>query len=71
MAEFQEYFGETHSMVRGTIRKFVEREIIPFVDEWEEKGGFPRDLYLKAANAGILGIGYPEEYGGSGGGSVS
>ena len=67
MTEFQEYFGETHSMIRRTIQKFVEREISPFVDEWEEKGGFPRELYFKAANAGILGIGYPEIYGGSGG----
>ncbi len=65
--KFQEYFGETHNMVRQTIRKFVEREIKPFVDEWEEKGEFPEELYPKAGDAGILGIGYPEAYGGSGG----
>ena len=67
MSDFQEYFGETHNMVRQTVRKFVEREIKPFVDEWEEQGEFPRELYLKAGKAGILGIGYPEAYGGSGG----
>ena len=65
MTDFQEYFGETHNMVRQTVKKFVEREIKPFVDEWEEQGGFPRDLYRKAGKAGILGIGYPEAYGGS------
>jgi acyl-CoA dehydrogenase len=64
---FQEYFGETHNLVRQTVRKFVEREILPFVNQWEEKGEFPRELYAKAGEAGILGIGYPESYGGSGG----
>jgi acyl-CoA dehydrogenase len=67
MNEYQEYFGETHRMVRETVRKFVAREITPYVDEWEEQGAFPRDLYRKAGKAGILGIGYPEAYGGSGG----
>jgi len=67
MTGFHEYFGETHNMVRRTVRKFVEREIKPFVDEWEEQGVFPRELYRKAGEAGILGIGYPEAYGGSGG----
>jgi acyl-CoA dehydrogenase len=67
MAEYHQYFGETHRMVRETVRKFVEREIKPYVEEWEEQGEFPRGLYRKAGDAGILGIGYPEEYGGSGG----
>jgi acyl-CoA dehydrogenase len=67
MTGYQEYFGETHSMVRETVRKFVDREIKPFVEGWEEEGEFPRDLYRKAGDAGILGIGYPETYGGSGG----
>jgi len=68
MSGFQEYFGETHNMVRQTVRKFVGREINPFVEEWEEQGEFPGELYRKAGKAGILGIGYPESYGGSGGG---
>jgi len=62
---YQEYFGETHNIVRQTVRKFVEREIKPFVNEWEEQGEFPHDLYSKAGTAGILGIGYPEKYGGT------
>ncbi|MBA4394072.1 MAG: acyl-CoA dehydrogenase, partial [Desulfobacca sp.] len=61
----QEYFGETHHLVRQTVRKFVDREIKPFVNDWEEQGTFPRELYQKAGEAGILGIGYPEFYGGT------
>ena len=61
-----EYFNESHQMARQTIRKFVETEITPYVDEWEEAETFPRELYKKAAEVGIFGIGYPEELGGSG-----
>jgi len=58
------YFGESHQILRQTVRRFVEREIKPFVDEWEEAGEFPRELYRKAADIGLLGVGYPEEWGG-------
>ncbi len=61
-----EYFNETHRLIRETVRRFVQKEITPFVEEWEERGGFPRELYSKAGSIGILGINYPEEYGGSG-----
>jgi len=67
MIEFQEYFGEPHRRIRQKVKKFVEREINPFVNEWEEKGGFPTELYRTAGQSGILGIGYPEVYGGSDG----
>ncbi|MFP5383156.1 MAG: acyl-CoA dehydrogenase family protein [Gammaproteobacteria bacterium] len=60
------YFNDTHEQIRLTARKFVEREILPHVAEWEEAGTFPRELYLKAGEAGLLGIGFPEEYGGLG-----
>ena len=61
------YFGDTHDLVRKTARRFVEREVLPHVDAWEEAGSFPRELYIKAGEAGLLGIGYPEELGGTGG----
>ena len=61
-----DYFNDTHRMVRESMRRFVEREILPFIDEWEEAGEFPRELYHKAAEAGLLGIGHPEAYGGAG-----
>lgn len=60
------YFNDTHEMVRETTRKLVEREILPHIAEWEEAGSFPRELYGKLAEAGLLGIGFPEQYGGSG-----
>ena len=60
----QQYFSDEHQMIREAARKFVSQEITPFVDEWEENGRFPRELYQKAAKAGVLGIGYPEEWGG-------
>lgn len=66
MAGYQQYFGETQNLVRQTVRKFVQQEILPHVEAWEEAGELPRSLYEKAGEAGILGIGYPEEYGGSG-----
>ena len=57
---------ETHSEWRRSVRGFVDREIMPFVEEWEEAGRIPRELFKKAKAAGILGIGYPTEYGGEG-----
>ncbi|MDQ7781439.1 MAG: acyl-CoA dehydrogenase family protein [Desulfomonilaceae bacterium] len=60
-----DYFGESHRIFRQSVARFVEREIKPYVDEWEEAGEFPRDLYQKAADVGFLGIGYPENLGGT------
>ncbi|MGA3796527.1 acyl-CoA dehydrogenase family protein [Pseudomonas fluorescens] len=65
MSAFQEYFDPSHQLVRDSVRRFVEREILPDIEQWEEAESFPRELYLKAGAAGILGIGYPEAYGGS------
>ena len=65
MPAFQEYFDPSHQLVRDSVRRFVEREILPDIDQWEEAESFPREFYLKAGAAGILGIGYPESLGGS------
>ncbi|OYT95317.1 MAG: acyl-CoA dehydrogenase [Pseudomonas sp. PGPPP3] len=65
MSVYQEYFDANHQLLRDSVRRFVEREILPFVAEWEEAESFPRELYAKAGAAGILGIGYPEQFGGS------
>ncbi|MFH1090405.1 MAG: acyl-CoA dehydrogenase family protein [Pseudomonadota bacterium] len=67
MTEHLEYFDESHRILRRTASRFVDKEIKPYVEEWEEAGLFPRELYLKAGQVGLLGVGYPEEYGGSGG----
>ncbi|MEO6792680.1 MAG: acyl-CoA dehydrogenase family protein [Mycobacterium sp.] len=53
--------------LRNTVRGFVEREILPHVDEWERTGELPRELHRKAAEAGLLGAGFPEAVGGGGG----
>lgn len=62
---YQQYFQAEHDQIRQITRRFVEREMMPFVDAWEEAGSFPRELYQKAARVGILGMGYPEELGGT------
>jgi acyl-CoA dehydrogenase len=64
-AAFQEYFGAAHKMVRQSVKEFVDKEIVPHIDDWEEMNEFPRALYKKAGDVGLLGIGYPEEYGGT------
>ena len=66
MSLYTAYFNETHQQVRLTARKFVEQYIQPFINEWEEAGTFPRELYHLAGEAGLLGIDHPEELGGSG-----
>ena len=58
------YYSPEHLALRETARRFVAKEIAPFVNEWDEAGTFPRELYAKAAEVGLLGIGFPEEYGG-------
>lgn len=67
---YDNFVDETHLMVRETARRFAEQEIRPHAEEWEEAGEFPRALYPKAAEAGVLQIGFPEEVGGAGGGAM-
>ncbi len=60
------HYDESHEAVCDTVRAFVAQEITPHVDAWEAAGELPRDLHRKAAEAGILGLNYPEEFGGTG-----
>src|ERR1700709_2441819 len=53
--------------LRKTVRDFADREILPHADEWEKTGELPRELHRKAGDAGLLGAGLPEEFGGGGG----
>lgn len=59
------YFSTEHQQFRAALREFVAREITPHVDDWDEAGGFPRELYRRAAALGIQGLGVPEAYGGT------
>lgn len=56
---------DEHRQLRDAIRRFVERELAPHVDAWDEAGEFPRELHRKAADIGLLGLGYPESVGGT------
>ncbi len=60
-------FDESHELYRKTCLRFAKERIEPHVIEWEEAGSFPRELYREAAEAGILGVSFPEQYGGGGG----
>lgn len=59
-------FSEEHEMWRESVRKFVEKEIVPHHERWEKEGIVPRELWLKAGEAGMLCCTVPEEYGGLG-----
>src|SRR5438067_3156322 len=53
--------------LRKTVRRFVEAEVLPQLDEWERAGELPRELHRKAAEIGLLGVSFPESAGGGGG----
>jgi len=53
--------------LRETVTAFVRREVLPHLDDWERDGQLPRDLHSKAAKLGLLGAGFPDGVGGSGG----
>jgi len=59
-------FTPEHDMFRDTVRKFIEKEIAPYHDQWEKDGVVSRELWLKAGEAGLLCCTIAEEYGGSG-----
>ncbi len=61
---------EDQKMLRTGIRDFAEKELEPIAAEIDEAARFPAESVAKAAEIGLAGIGYPEEYGGSGGGAV-
>jgi acyl-CoA dehydrogenase len=60
-------FTEEHEDLRETIRRFVERELRPHAQEWEDARWFPNEVFRRMAELGFLGLKYPEEHGGQGG----
>lgn len=58
------FYTPEHEAFRDVVRRFVAREIEPHATEWDEAGEFPRSLYARAAEIGLLALGFPEEYGG-------
>lgn len=53
--------------LRGTVRAFAEREVLPHAEDWERTGDLPRELHRRAGDAGLLGAGLPSWAGGGGG----
>jgi alkylation response protein AidB-like acyl-CoA dehydrogenase len=62
----RDLFGPEHELFRDTVKKFIDREIAPFHDQWEKDGIVPRELWLKAGAAGMLCCTISEDYGGAG-----
>ena len=60
-------FTEEHEELRQSIRGFLERELAPHAQEWEERRWFPNELFPRLAAQGLLGLKYPLQYGGQGG----
>ena len=60
-------FTEEHEELRQSIRGFLERELAPHAQEWEEQRWFPNELFPRLAAQGLLGLKYPLQYGGQGG----
>lgn len=58
------YFTEEHELFRESFRSFLEKEVKPNIDQWEEDRRIPRDIWKKMGEMGFLGLSYPEEYGG-------
>src|ERR1700753_546433 len=58
------FYSSEHEAFREVMRRFVAKEIEPYASQWDEAGEFPRALYAKASEVGLLGLGFPEEFGG-------
>jgi acyl-CoA dehydrogenase len=59
-------FTDEHEMLRRTVRGFVEKEVAPHVDAWEEAGRIPRAFWRRLGELGLLGLEFPTEHGGGG-----
>src|SRR5918992_4559291 len=59
-------FTDEHEQLRASIRAFVLKELAPHADEWEETT-FPDSVFPRMGELGLLGLSFPEEYGGQGG----
>jgi len=59
-------FSDHHEMFRATVRAFVDKEVAPHVEEWEQAGRLPRWIWPRMGELGLLGVEYDEKYGGAG-----
>lgn len=59
------YFTEDHELFRQSVRQFIETEVVPRANEWEEKQQIDKTIWKRMGELGFLGINFPEEYGGT------
>lgn len=59
------YLAEEHEMLREQVRRFVDEAVKPFGEAWEAEGSVPRSVLRRMGGLGLLGIRYPERWGGS------
>jgi alkylation response protein AidB-like acyl-CoA dehydrogenase len=58
------YFTEEHELFRKSLKDFLQKEVVPHIDKWEEDGVVERFIWKKMGDMGFFGINYPEEFGG-------
>ncbi|MBU2950168.1 acyl-CoA dehydrogenase family protein [Tamlana agarivorans] len=58
------YFTEEHNLFRKSLQDFLQKEVVPHIDKWEQTGEIERFIWKKFGEMGFLGIKYPEAYGG-------
>ncbi|MGG3923959.1 acyl-CoA dehydrogenase family protein [Geobacillus thermodenitrificans] len=58
-------------MIKEMVRDFAEKEIAPYAAKWDEEAYFPREVFRKMGELGLLGLPFPESYGGAGGDTIS
>lgn len=63
---YSRYFTEEHEMFRQSFREFLQKEVVPHIDKWEEEGTIERFIWKKFGEMGYFGLHYPEKYGGLG-----
>src|SRR6478736_2382332 len=61
----REIYDEDHEAFRSSVREFLDREVVPHLEEYEHNHGLTRDFWTAAGKQGLLGLEIPEEYGGS------
>jgi len=59
------YFTEEHELFRQSLKAFLNKEVLPHIDEWEEEKRIPKEIWKKMGDMGFLGLSYPEAYGGT------
>jgi alkylation response protein AidB-like acyl-CoA dehydrogenase len=60
-------FNEDHDQLRESIARWVQRRVVPHIEEWDRQASLPDEIYEEMGELGFLGLQYPEEYGGQGG----